>query len=203
MVLALAFDALRIALAHAGMLSERRMNKNPLRYPAPETFVAAVAGGRDDVEQSIAGPLTFTAAAVVSLLKHLAAPVTLECPPVEADVEDHATLAPLAVMLARQSLHHLETLLAIEALLAVEALDHRPTLPRLGAGTHAAYETVRDATREAGPAAPSPVLVETVRRALMDPLGHQPSWLSAGKRRKEGGLGDACKEVEVEERRAP
>src|SRR5207244_6534935 len=88
MVLALAFDALCIALADAGMFSERRMNKHPLRYPAPETFVAAVAGGRDDVERSIAGPLTFTAAAVVSLLKHLAALVTLECPPVEADVED-------------------------------------------------------------------------------------------------------------------
>lgn len=167
MVLALAFDALRVALAHAGMLSERRMNKNPERYIAPDAFAARVVNGENLAAHSLSGHLTFTAAAVVSLLKHLAAPVTLEAPPVENDVEDHATLAPLAVMLTRQALGHLETLLAIEALLAVDALDHRAMLPRLGAGTRAAYETVRRALGETGPAGSSPEMVEAVRRALI------------------------------------
>jgi len=145
MVLALAFDALRVALAHAGMLSERRMNKNPERYIAPGAFAARVVNGENLAAHSLAGHLTFTAAAVVSLLKHLAAPVTLEAPPVENDVEDHATLAPLAVMLTRQSLGHLETLLAIEVLLAVDALDHQAARLRLGAGTRVAYAAVRRA----------------------------------------------------------
>lgn len=167
MVLALAFDTLRVALAHAGMLSERRMNKSPERYPTSEAFAASVVDSPDAAGRARAGPLTFTAAAVVSLLKHAAAPVSLECPPVELDVEDHATLAPLAVMLTRQALVQLETLLAIEALVAVDALDHMSALPRLGAGTRAAYEAVQGAWCEAGTDAPSPAIVEAVRLALV------------------------------------
>ena len=172
MVLALAFDALRVALAHAGMLSERRMNKSPERYLAPEAFAARVVNSENLAAHSLSGHLTFTAAAVVALLKHLAAPVTLEAPPVENDVEDHATLAPLAVMLARQALGHLETLLAIEALLAVIALDHQATLPQLGAGTRAAYEAVRRALDEARPAGSSPEMVQAVRRTLIGSSRH-------------------------------
>ena len=48
--------------------------------------------------------------------------MTLECPPLDLDVEDHSTLAPLAVTLTGQALHHLETILTIEGLIAAESL---------------------------------------------------------------------------------
>ena len=166
MALALAFEALRVGLAHIGMLSERRMNKLlALRFRDPQAFFEAAA---DETEPRAAGGLlSYAAAVLLAELKHLAAPVTLECPPLDLDVEDHATLAPTAVMLTRQALHKLETILAVEALLATNILAAGPALPRLGAGTQRAYATVQAAVDGAGRAASSAVVVEAVRRALM------------------------------------
>src|SRR5581483_6125359 len=81
MLLALDFEALRIGLAHVGMLSERRMNKIlAQRFSDPAFYLQAA----DDPEQrAFGGLLTYSAAALLSELKHLAMPVTLECPPLD------------------------------------------------------------------------------------------------------------------------
>lgn len=165
MVLALAFDALRVALAHVGMLSERRMNKVIwLKFGQPESFTSGVRAEAEDY--SVAGLLAYSAAAVLAELKHLAAPATLGSPPLDMDVEDHATLAPLTVALTRKALHLLETILAIEALLAVDALDNKETLPRLGAGTAPAYAAIHAAIRGAPRGASAATVLEAVRGAL-------------------------------------
>jgi histidine ammonia-lyase len=165
MLLALNFEALRIGLAHVGMLSERRMNKIAgLKYGDSAEFLEGAGG--DDGRYAVAGFLVYSAAAVLAELKQLAAPVSLQCPPLDYDVEDHATLAPQAVLLTRQALRRLETILAIEALLAVDGLDHLDTLPRLGAGTHAAYQSVRAILRVAGRDASTAEVLEAVRRTL-------------------------------------
>ncbi|HEX8036370.1 MAG TPA: aromatic amino acid lyase, partial [Ktedonobacterales bacterium] len=84
----------------------------------------------------------------------------------DLDVEDHATLAPLAVTLTRDALHHLETILAIEALIAVESLGVQEPLPQLGAGTGAAYANVRAALQHASARSSTSAAVEAVRAAL-------------------------------------
>jgi histidine ammonia-lyase len=164
MVLALDFDALRVGLAHVGMLSERRMNKLlALRFRDPQAFFEAID---DPQRRPSGGLLSYAAAAVLSELKHLAAPATLECPPLDLDVEDHATLAPTTVMLTRRAIGQLETILSIEALLAVNTLDSWPELPRLGAGTRAAYELVQDVLDGARRGASGADVAEAVRQAL-------------------------------------
>ncbi len=175
---ALRVDALRVGLAHVGMLSERRTNK--VFWPhvkrlqsllgAREAPGASATGGARSAGASNHEPLlalpAYSAAAVLAELKHLAAPATLECPPLDLDVEDHSTLAPLAVTLTRQALHHLETILAIEALVAVESLGVQEPLPQLGVGTRASYESVRTALQHVGAQPSASVAVEAVRAAL-------------------------------------
>jgi histidine ammonia-lyase len=114
---------------------------------------------------SVQGYAIYSAAALVSELKQLAAPVTLNAPPLDLDVEDHATLAPQAVMLSRHALELLELVLAIEVLVATSVLQARPAPPRLGNGTRPVY----DATFEPlARSASSATVVETVRRRLLE-----------------------------------
>ena len=76
--------------------------------------------------------LWYPAAGLLSELKFLAAPATLGAPTLSADVEDHSTLAPLALQLLERSVDAAEKLFAIEALTAayllveVEATAARP-----------------------------------------------------------------------------
>jgi histidine ammonia-lyase len=165
MGLALAFEALRIALAHAGMLSERRMNKLVTALYGEASFEF---GTEEPERYSVPGLVIYSAAALVSELKQLAAPVTLHCPPLDLDVEDHATLAPQAVVLARRALMVLEEILAIEVLVAISALEDRPRLPRLGKGTRPVYDVVRATLEPLDANASAATVVETVRRRLLE-----------------------------------
>jgi histidine ammonia-lyase len=165
MGLALAFESLRVALAHLGMLSERRMNKLVTALYGEASFEFGV---QEPGRYSIPGFVIYSAAALLSELKQLASPVTLGCPPLDLDVEDHATLAPQAVILARRALFVLETILAIEVLVAISALDDRPRPTRLGRGTQPVYEAVRATLEPLEADAPAATVVETVRRRLLE-----------------------------------
>ncbi len=165
MGLALAFESLRVALAHLGMLSERRMNKLVTALYGEASFEFGVQRpGR----WTVPGFVIYSAAALLSELKQLASPVTLDCPPLDLDVEDHATLAPQAVMLARRALLVLETILAIEVLVAISALDDKPRLPGLGRGTRPVYDAVRTTLEPLESDASTATVVETVRRRLLE-----------------------------------
>jgi histidine ammonia-lyase len=161
-VLAIACDALRIALAQVGQLSERRMSHlwdaffQQLTSSPPPT----VAHGLQ---------LRYPAAALIPELKQLAAPATLDTPPLDLGVEDHGTSAPLSVRKTDAALGLLEDLLAIELMLARDLLAAAPARPVLGAGTGTALRTVEQAIATADP------YPDAVHRALRNRFPPPPA----------------------------
>ena len=77
---------------------------------------------------------------------HLAAPATLDMPPLDIGIEDHATGAPLAVRKTGEALDLLQQILSIEVLMANDVIDTAqvPASP-LGTGTGALSATGRAA----------------------------------------------------------
>ena len=144
MVLAIAFDALRIALAQVGQLSERRMAH------LWEAFFRQLVKGLP--RRAVYGlQLRYPAAAVFTELKQLAAPATLDVPPLDLGIEDHATGAPLSVRKADESVNLLGDLLAVEMLLAHDVLVTGATPAALGSGTRAALDMIERVVAESEP----------------------------------------------------
>ncbi len=157
-VLAVAFDAVRVAIAHVGQLSERR-----LTHLWDAIFAQMAASGllSEDEPPSLFGlQLRYPAAAAFSELKQFAAPATLDTPPLDMSVEDHGTAAPLSVRNTERALELLEDLLAVERMLAHDLLSLLPSKPRLGEGTSTAFQDVEDAIAASEP------YPEDVHRAL-------------------------------------
>jgi histidine ammonia-lyase len=148
-VMALAFDALRGAIAHVGQLSERRMGQ---LWDAFFARISDLGGGPPDgpMPELFGLSLRYPAAAVFPELKQLAAPATLDAPPLDIGIEDHATSAPLSVRKTDSSLGLLEDILAVELFLARDVLATLPSPPVLGTGTAAALRTVEAAMADAG-----------------------------------------------------
>jgi histidine ammonia-lyase len=168
MVLALAADAVRPALAHVGQLSDRRMGhlwaaawQDPSLLEPDGMRQAAEAGG---------GLLRYAAAARFTELRALAGPVSLDVPALDIGVEDHATNAPLTVARTEDALDRLEDVLAVELLMADGAIRRRTEPARLGVGVQAALDALAGARESIGPRPPSDVLHETVRAALRETI---------------------------------
>jgi histidine ammonia-lyase len=166
-VMAIAFDALRVAIAHVGQLSDRRMSH------LWESFMAAMAAAGppagDGPPPLFGVQLRYPAAAAFAELKQLAAPATLDVPPLDLGVEDHATSAPLSVDKTARALDLLDDLLAIELLMARDVLSVSGPLPLLGAGTTDALRTVEKAVAEA--ARPQPDAVQQALRGRFPAAG--------------------------------
>jgi histidine ammonia-lyase len=167
-VLALAFDALRGAVAHVGQLSERRMGQ------LWDTFFARIANlgpgpPPDAVPELVGLSLRYPAAAVFTELKQLAAPATLDAPPLDIGVEDHATSAPLSVRKTDTALGLLEDILSIELFLARDVLTTYPAA-KLGLGTAAALRTVERAMAEAGTDRSPASVHRRLRERLLDEI---------------------------------
>ncbi len=159
-VMTIAHDALRIVLAQVGQLSERRMGHlwdAFFRHPA--SSLPTVGYGLQ---------LRYPAAALFPELKQLAAPASLDTPPLDLDVEDHGTSAPLSVRKTDAALSLLEDLLAIELLLARDVLATAPLPPALGTGTAAVLRTVEEAVAAADP------YPDAVHRALRERFPDRP-----------------------------
>ena len=161
-VLAIACDALRIALAQVGQLSERRMS-----HLWDAFFQQLTSGLPPTVAYGL--QLRYPAAALFPELKQLAAPATLDTPPLDLGVEDHGTGAPLSVRKTDAALGLLEDLLAIELVLARDLLAAAPARPVLGAGTGAALRTVEQAIATADP------YPDAVHRALRNRFPPRPA----------------------------
>jgi histidine ammonia-lyase len=142
-LLAIAFDALRVAIAHVGQLSDRRLGH------LWAAFFEAMSGGApafDGPPPDLPGMhLRYSAAAAYAELRQLAGPVSLDVGVLDQGVEDHSTAAPLSVLKADEALDRLLDILTIETLMAADILDLRPELPALGAGTSALYGSARGA----------------------------------------------------------
>ena len=129
-VLAIAFDALRIAVAHVGQLSERRIGHLWDAFFARSADVGDWQPGGTDEYFGLW--LRYSAASQVAELKQLAAPATLDVPPLDMEIEDHATGAPLTVAKTAAALELLENILTIELLIARDVVSLSRRWIRLG-----------------------------------------------------------------------
>ena len=158
---AIAFDALRVALAHAGAISERRLS-----HLWDAFFAHQEAGGGLPPEgvELFGMSLRYAGAALVADLRHLAGPASLDVPPLDQQVEDHATGAPASVARTADALDALAGILAVELLLAADILAVTGAdRHRLGTGVAAAVRAVRDAVAAAVDRSPA-----AVHRAVRD-----------------------------------
>lgn len=166
-LLAVAFDALRVAITHVGQLSDRRLGH------LWSAFFAAMADGgpasSDGPPPDLPGMhLRYSAAAAYAGLRQLAAPVSLDVGVLDEGVEDHSTAAPLSVQKTDEALDALADILTIELLLAADILRMRPELPALGGGSGALYASAREAVDVS--ADPSTAGVHAAVRVVLEPL---------------------------------
>ncbi len=159
---AIAVDALRIALAAAITLSGERVQKliagatsglpTGLRAEPdlPEDALTLVGGG---------------AAALAAEARLLGAPVTLELPTswIAGGIEDHVTMAPLGARRLREQVALGARLAAVELHVAAQAVDvRRPA--GLGRGTAAVHAEVRRRAAFVGPGQAPDLLLEELER---------------------------------------
>ena len=165
LVLGLSFEALRLALAHVAMLSERRINR--MRFHGIPAGRMAAWRLRFPF-RPYQGPSVHSASALLAEIKHMANPVTLMTTLVNPDAEDHSTLAPQSVTLTRTLLNRLQTLLSIEAVMASDVLGDEAQLPTLGAGSRAVFEAVGAIASALGEDASAAVFCEALRKRLFE-----------------------------------
>ncbi len=163
MVMAIAFDALRIAIAHVGQLSDRRMTH---LWDAFFKNAAPPPGVPYGLQ------VRYPAAARYAELRHLAGPATLDTAPLDIGVEDHATGAPLSVAITDRALQMLGDILACEMLLAHDVLATADGV--LGEGAGAAMRMIDEVIVAAEPR-PDAVHAELRRRF---PAGQWPDGAS-------------------------
>jgi histidine ammonia-lyase len=143
--IALALDYLGLALTDLGNMSERRTAR--LLDPATNDgllppFLTDHGGLNSGLML-----LQYTAAALASENKVLAHPASADSIPTSANMEDHVSMGVTAAHKAAQIVEHVELIVAIELLCAAQGVDFRrreePSL-RLGRGTAAAFQTIRE-----------------------------------------------------------
>jgi histidine ammonia-lyase len=139
--LALALENVRLALAHVASATERRIS----------ALSAALTPSRRAGRTRVPGLLAYSASAALAEVRQLAAPATLGVTTLSG-VEDHASLAPLALQLLERSAVLVDELAAIEALHAVDLLSVTGAHPA-GAGTSPLFERVAEAVDAGFPAA--------------------------------------------------
>jgi histidine ammonia-lyase len=141
-------DFLAIAVADVAGMSERRTDRflDVARSNGLPPFLADQPGV--DSGLMIA---QYTAAGIVSELKRLAVPASVDSVPSSAMQEDHVSMGWAAARKLRRAVDGLTAVLGIEILTAARALDLRaPLAPAPATGA------VRDAVRAAGVAGPGP-----------------------------------------------
>ena len=140
-------DFLAIAAADVASISERRTDRmlDRTRSHGLPPFLGQEAGV--DSGYMIA---QYAAAGIVSSLKRLATPASVDSIPSSAMQEDHVSMGWAAGLKLRQAVDGLRRVLAIELLVAARALDLRaPIVP--ASGTAAAVAAIRARVRGPGP----------------------------------------------------
>jgi histidine ammonia-lyase len=139
-------DFLAIAAADLASMSERRTDRflDVSRSEGLPAFLAHDPGV--DSGHMIA---QYTAAGIVSEMKRLAAPASVDSIPSSAMQEDHVSMGWSGARKLRRSVDGLTRVLAIEVLTATRALDLRAEAP--AAGTGAVHDAVRAVVPGPGP----------------------------------------------------
>jgi histidine ammonia-lyase len=132
--LAIAFDALRIGLAHLAKLAERRVALLVKQLRQGLTLADQVQAATTATGYVTPVILAQTASALVARIKHLASQISLTGTTVGDGVEDHSSMAYPSVRVTEQALDVVEQLLAVEALLAATVISvHNGRASVLGA----------------------------------------------------------------------
>jgi histidine ammonia-lyase len=142
--LAMAFDYVRLGIAHAAQVANERVQKLLWsHFSGLPTGLAMREGPTGGLR-----PLGRSFAALASEARFLANPVSLDYRGQLAEgVEDHASMAPLAVSTTSTLVGLAHRLVALELIIGAQAVDLRGGPERLGGGTGRAYGLVREYAR--------------------------------------------------------
>jgi histidine ammonia-lyase len=133
--LALAFDTLRLALADLGSVAERRTFRllSPSLNGSLPAFLSPSPGPANGYMI-----VQYVSAALLSELRALAHPVSIDNVPTSDNQEDHVSMGMTGALLALQAVERVERIVAGELLCACQAIDCRPDPPSpTVAGVHA------------------------------------------------------------------
>ena len=139
--MALTFDFLGIAMSEIANVSERRLERL-INYQLNDLPAFLVKHGGLNSGFMIT---QYAAAALVSENKILAHPASVDSIPSSANQEDHVSMGTIAARKARDIMDNVRKVIAMEILTSVQAIDLRGK-KKLGVGTEAAYNIVRDHT---------------------------------------------------------
>ncbi|HUY97409.1 MAG TPA: histidine ammonia-lyase [Verrucomicrobiae bacterium] len=145
--LAFACDFLAIALAEAGAIAERRIDRllDPARSHGLPPFLAPDAGVNSGLMLA-----QYTAAALVAENRRLAQPASVDSVPTSGMQEDHVSMGWAAARKLRRVVTNLERILAVELLASARGLELRQPL-RPAQATGQVAERVRRAGGGVGP----------------------------------------------------
>jgi histidine ammonia-lyase len=145
--LGFAADFLAIALAELGAISERRMDRmlDTTRSHGLPPFLADEVGVDSGLMIG-----HYTAAAMASENKRLAAPASVDSLPTSGMQEDHVSMAWLAARKLRKVVDNVRRILAVEYVCAARAIELRAPL-QPGTATGAAVTSLRSVVPGPGP----------------------------------------------------
>jgi histidine ammonia-lyase len=137
--LALAFEGLGLALAHAAATTVFRISKlmSPQFSELPR-FLTPHGGSRTGF-----ATVQKTASALEAEIRHLSLPLGPMTAPVADGTEDYAPMTPRVIEKTRAIVYRLTRLAAVELVVAAQAVDLRGDC-KLGVGTHRVHAFVRD-----------------------------------------------------------
>ena len=140
-------DFMAIALAEVGAISERRMDRmlDPTRSHGLPPFVAGEVGVDSGLMIG-----HYTAAAMASENKRLAAPASVDSLPTSAMQEDHVSMAWGAVRKLRVLIDNVRRILAVELTIGCRAVELRAPL-QPGPTAAAMLRVVRESVDGVGP----------------------------------------------------
>ncbi len=139
-------DIFGIALADLGVICERRLARlvePTMSYGLPRNLVAGQAGFNTGY-----GTVQCSMSALVMENRHLATPGSVDSIPGKGNVEDHVSNSTWCCRKARMILDNVQRIVGGELLMAAQAISLvEPRMDGfcLGAGSRAAYETLRKA----------------------------------------------------------
>jgi len=138
--LAMVFDLLRLAIANALRVANERVQKLLWHHFSGLPSALALQPGPSNGLK----PMGRWCAALAAEARSLANPVSLDyVGQVAEGMEDHASMAPLAVRRTSELVSLAHRLVAHELIIAAQAVDLRGSSP-LGRGTQLAYDAVRE-----------------------------------------------------------
>jgi histidine ammonia-lyase len=159
--LALAFDALALALSQVANLAVNRFERL-----LTERLSALPTGlSMRGITRVGFGATTKAVEALAVEIRHLANPVSADQRTGADNVEDDSTNAPYAVAKAARAIERLRLIAAFELTAAAQAVE-LARVERLGRGTAAAYRAVRDLVRPLDDDRPLGTDVERLAAAL-------------------------------------